>query len=412
VRTIGGVRRMLLVALAACGACTDPEADPMHEVAAELRALRVAMRAPAAGAANAPTLDREQFGAALAPLREALEALVANQQQLHAKQLALTQELQRWSQLVAQVATGTARAESEALEQRLRALEQELKAQDARHREVEGLLGGALERTADRIDALLKRLQGQAEQTPAATPDSPKDSNPVPAPAAQPGAGAPRATGGTLPGGDDAVGLGPRTRRQAMSGWWIGLLAAAVAVGAGFAWRLRRTAVAAGGAGPASEPAPAAQPAFDHGVEEIWAAAALLGEAVDRLRETGGLPEAGSVVEPAGEAATEEAFVLDEGIPAGCAAPEGRPAEPSPERDVVAAAAPPEEVVLRLRVADAASAGARVLRTLGGDPRVLRRPGPSVVAADQGLTLRFSVVPGLPSAERAELERQLRSPQA
>ena len=188
---------LLLAVVASFGACSESAAGGSREVAGELRALRQAMQ-QAAPATPGPAIDRNQIGAALEPLREVMTALGQEQRELQARQLTLTQELQRWSQLLAQTATGATRSESEALTARLQTLEATLKAQDERHRQVEELLGRALDRTADRLDEFLHRLGadapapveggktavpagtgGEPPPTPGSGPTSPAPSSPA-----------------------------------------------------------------------------------------------------------------------------------------------------------------------------------------------------------------------------------------
>src|SRR5690606_38647816 len=101
-----------------------------EELAGEVRALRLWLQRSERGA-GAP--DAQEV---LAPLRPVLEQLAATQREQGARQLALAQELQRWTQLVGEAAGAARAGELQALGERLRALEQTLAAQDARHREV------------------------------------------------------------------------------------------------------------------------------------------------------------------------------------------------------------------------------------------------------------------------------------
>lgn len=415
---------LLLAVVAFFGACSDSATDGSREVAGELRALRLAMQ-QAAPATPGSGIDRHQIGAALEPLREVMTALGQEQRELQARQLTLTQELQRWSQLLAQTATGAARGESEALTARLQTLEATLKAQDERHRQVEELLGRALDRTADRLDEFLHRLGADAaapvDGGKAAVPAG-TGGEPAPAPGtAERTAPAPKA-GEIAP----ASAGSPRTSRQAQVVWWL-LLATAGATVLGVAWRWRRGSTARGGEAPAGG-APAGA-GFDRGAEEIWAAAALLGEAVGRLREAtdpGGLPNPAPTVVPVpaaaqaaepepepdvAEYAGDDVFVIDEAVevseapaelaPVPQAAAPGRP-------QILPRMAPPDQLDCHLRAGDPARAMANVLLLLAGDPRVLRRPQPTVALRGDGIDVHFAVLPALPMGERTALEQRLR----
>jgi hypothetical protein len=387
-------RSAALVGLTALAACNQGSDDASIEVAAELRALRLTLQQ----ARPAPAVEKGQFAEALAPLRDVLDRLVAEQKELHTRQLTLTEELQRWSQLLAQQVTGQSRADSEALLARLQQLEAALQAQDARHREVENLLGGALDRTADRLEDFLQRLParpgqpggGAAETKP---PDG-KVEGGVGAPVRESKPDEPKPPESKV-GRTDA---GARARRQAANAWWIAVLSAATLVGLGFAWRLRRSAAAEF---RNREP----MPGPDRGVDEIWAAAAMLGEAVGRLRDTANAqagepePQPG----PGDETIDDDVFVIDDD-PVEEAADDAATAAPTSA--VVVAA--PTAVSLHVRAADPLRALAAVQMALVEDPRVLRRPAPAVTVRGDGVDVRFSVLPTLPAGQRAHVEQRVR----
>ncbi len=138
-----------------CAACAPSGADA-SEVAAELRALRLAL-------ANQ--------GAASDPERAALSAAVAavgkTQHELAERQAALQAELKGWAQLVAHDADAQRSAEAKALAARVAELDAELQQQKLRQAELEAVLRQTLDRAADRIDALLQRRDG-ATAAPAA----------------------------------------------------------------------------------------------------------------------------------------------------------------------------------------------------------------------------------------------------
>lgn len=437
------LRRVGLVAALGLVSCSDPGIDAAAEVAAELRSLRIMLQANGGQAVAAPAVDRAQITNALSPLREALGGLAADQKELQSRQLVLTQELQRWSQLLAQNVTSQAHTEVEALVARLQQLEATLKAQDQRHREVEALLGGALDRTADKLEDFLKRLPSQ----PGATPAEAKDKDAVPGAAGAESAAPPVAPASKQAGSGEKVGVKvgamPRPGRHAQTWWWLGVVGLAGLFGLGFAWRLRRggRAGSAVGQAPRGDPAAEEGPGFDRGVEEIWAAAALLGEAVGRLREaespaTARLPEAGLGSQPGpaspeggvpeGEWPTDDDYFvledgdLEEGETEPAEPPAESPAEPKVAEVAPAEAAPavvlprpleparPAELACRLRVANPDRAMADVLLLLGSDPRVLRRPQPTVSVHANMLEVHFAVLPALPLGERGQLEQRLR----
>ncbi|MCA8976230.1 MAG: hypothetical protein KDC98_16030, partial [Planctomycetes bacterium] len=222
------------------------------EIAAELRALRVTIQdaqspGPTRPAADATAAARD-LAIALDPLREVLTALVADMAEMQTRQASLAGELQRWSQLLAQTATGANRDEAAALAARLEALEQVLRQQDSRHREVEAMIGGALEKTSERLESFLQRIEGIAEPAAEARTGTPTNETTTNGADAGKGRGAatepeaPEAasgggqTGTRLP--DDAnsrqvranTGL-RRAGNPDTSLWWFGVAAAAILAG-------------------------------------------------------------------------------------------------------------------------------------------------------------------------------------
>jgi hypothetical protein len=380
--------------------CSDPAvADGQQEIAAELRALRIALQASERNVPAPTAIDRQAFTAALAPLREVLDSLVAQQHELQTRQLALTQELQRWSQLLAQSVTGGNRTEVEALTARLQQFEATLKAQEARHQEVEKLLGGALDRTADQLDAFLRKLEATipANGSTPATPGSGTTSPPGSAPDAPA-----RKTGALEPGPGDSPG---RTRRNTTA-WWLGLLGTAGFAGAVFVWRWRRSAAAGTAPGAESTVVDRGEDAHDPAVEELWAAAAMLGEAVGKLKAN---QQAAGGAGPTGlddGIGLAEVFVLDE-EPRATAGP-AAPATPREPGEGPGARASPPLLRCRLAARDPAQAVAVVLRALADDPRVLQRPVPTATAARDAIDVAFAVLPGLSPGERSHVEQRLR----
>ncbi|HEX5050950.1 MAG TPA: hypothetical protein VFZ65_04185 [Planctomycetota bacterium] len=394
------------------------------EVAAELRALRAVLVQQSGQGHAGLAPDRGEITSVMQPLREALDGIVLAQREQQARQLELTQELQRWSQLVVEGASGARREQGESLVQRLQQLEAAMHEQDARHREAETLLQGALDRTADRLDDFLRRLgevappSGPARASDAAPAKVPEGAAPPPVPGAgTPGAGNGGEAGPVHPGGQ------ARLRWPNPIWWWALAAAASACLGVLFFRRLRRLPRASGEAPPEVEAVEQLAGAAGGDAEEIWAAAALLGEAVGRLRQSAAEPgvaaDAAALVAAAGGAQGEDmdgldVFVLGDAVPDPEPAAAPAPELPEVRRDEAAqAVAParahrPTSVVLRLAATDAGAVQAAVLQVLRDDPRVLRRPEPTVRAARGMLELHFDVLPDLPSGERSHLEQRLR----
>lgn len=427
--------RWLVVSCLLAAACNDPAPTPADEVAAELRALRLQLAEVAAPKGNAPSAPASfQPAEVLAPLREVLDGLVKNQAELAARQVALTQELQRWSQLLVESVASARRDEAQSMAQKLAQFEQTLHQQDARHREVETLLQGALERTADRLDDFLRRLQGDGGKSgapvPAATPPA----------ATNPGASSPPQNHGQ--GGDERP-LAARTGRTTMRWWWLGLTTVACLVVGLFLARAWRRPGAVGGLPPVPDGTAVDSPAREQTAGELWAAAALLGEAVDRLRQsqaTAATPtelRTGSVEaqppapataiadgtqassaadtapddEPALASAHDtidlaEFFVLEED---GELSPSTSPVDPGPRPTAAPAPSPrahPEIVTWAL---PGNASSAQGLAFLNAQPGVLRKPAPVVRLVDGRARLEFAVLPDLARGDRSRLLLGLRA---
>jgi hypothetical protein len=348
------MRSGAILAALALAACDGPPADDGNAaVASELRALRLQLQnAPA----SAPAFDAKALGEALAPLRDAVTALVQEQGTMQSRQQALAEELGRWAALAANPPSADQRQQIAALQARLGELETTMRAQDARHREVEAMVQKALDGTTARLEAFLHTLE-QMHGAPA------------------PGAGR---------SGNDAGRAGPpggEPRRSAMlspqhRGWLFAVLAAGLGALGVLAWRLTRAPVLAGAAAPHAR-----GPVVDAGAEEMWAAAQLLGEAVDDPRA---LPIA---LEPA--------------------APQHPPRE-APRRNERHADGPPRRIVL-LTAADRQRARLRAQTTLAADPRVLRRPAPEIRDTAVGLEVEFALLPDLTPGEIEHVQAQVRA---
>jgi hypothetical protein len=343
----------LVALLAFAGACSDAAPTAHEEVAAELRALRLLLAQQPRASMSA---EDGAVAAALLPLREGMQALATAQREQAARQLALAQELQRWQQLVSAAVGAGKQDELQTLAQRLQALEQQLREQDERHREVEALVQRALDQTGDRLEEFLQRLQARptgGSSAPAGTPSAP----------AAPGDGAPAP--------DRRVGQA-RAAGAPERWWWLLVTGLGAAIAFVFLRRSRREALYTA---PRAEPAPTADP----GAREIWAAAALLGEAVDRLRANDASRARADLP------ADDDVVVVDD--------PEPR-ARPGPPAETVPCGSPAGE--------------ARVLALLAADVRVLRRPPPSAEGPAGARAVRFHLLPDLPAGERSGLLAALR----
>lgn len=448
-----------IAAAATCGAlallpgCSDAGTAPDTEIAAELRALRaVLVQQQKSGAGAQPTVqgvaDRTQITTALQPLREVLDGLAGSQRELQTRQITLTQEMQRWSQLLVETASGARQEEAKVMTQRLQQVEKALQEQDKRHREVEALMQGALERTADRLEDFLRRLEGTVRPERPPDPGNPESPAPIknaaePAPGSN---GVPPASGTQMPagGGDEENAPGSvaaaRPARHWSVYWWMLPFVLAASLVTAFLLRLRRlsnrsfvAAVAAARTGPGPVESPLSRDL--DGVQEIWAAAALLSEAVDRLKQNSESqvkppppkPTRPTPPPPATAAADgvdlAEVSVLgdDRGkrvVPPAPAAQEPAAAKPAPEpaatrpapaRAGLGSVSPPRTTAVRCRITGVtAQTQAELLRLLEDDPRVLRRPEPVLTATPTAVEVAFDVLPGLPASERSQIEQRLR----
>lgn len=395
-----------LTMLLALVACTDGRPTAESEVAGELRALRaVLVQRAAEPASEAKPFDPAGLAAALSPLRDVLDGLAKQQAELQQRQLSLTQEMQRWSQLLVDSVGAARRDEGTALTQRLQQLEAALQEQKTRTQQTEALLQNALDRTADRLEEFLKRVGAEGETK-----------TPAPPPPAAPVSTPPKSVGDVVL---------PRRAQQTALWWWSG--AVVVSALCGFVcfrrWQkrpLRR--IAAPPPSSAAASTPMVRP--DDGVQEIWAAAALLGEAVGRLRESSqptspadsvapaptlasDAVDAAAAAEVADAAATHDPeladfIVLDDELlrPGEAVVPSAEPASAPPPK--------PPALVCHVPTADPGRAMDAALQFLGADPRVLRRPEPTVRRGRDGLEIAFRAVPGLPPGEQSHLEQSLR----
>jgi hypothetical protein len=379
--------RCALFLVLAFAACDGPPADDgVAAVASEVRALRLQLQnAPA----SAPAFDAKALGEALAPLRDAVTALLQEQGALQSRQQALADELGRWAALAASPPSGDQRQQITALQTRLTDLEKTMRAQDTRHREVEAMVQKALDGTTTRLEAFLRALE-QLHGAPAPGPGRSGNDGERTVP----------------PGGDKAAGEHPEApkehggepRRSAMlsplhRGWLFAVLACGLGALGVLAWRLFRAPALAGAAARH-----AGRPVVDAGAEEMWAAAQLLGEAVDDPRALPAAPAAPPAM-PA-----PAAFTIEPPIGLAASLPSLRAEAPrnEPRRE------PPRRIVL-LTVADRQRARVCAQATLATDPRVLRRPAPVFRDTAIGLEVEFALLPYLVPGEIEHVQALVRA---
>ncbi len=403
-------------------ACERPAGDlAAAEIAAELRALRTALPRE-----TAPPVDPRMVATALQPLGQAMAELAREQTALGLRQQQLLGELRLCAKLVGDgvadaAAQAAAQQETAALRARLQTVEKELAEQLQRQTEVEAMLRGAVERATRQLEVLLGPPSGKAAPPPAssgaggsgAAPPAPGGAS-GPPPVADP----PRQAGEGIEKGSFAG--------DASSPWAL-VVALCAACSVLWWWRWRS---------PVAPPDSGAVVGMDRGVEEIWAAAELLGEAVGKLRSTrapaetaGARPERVDAVPQLGLGIVAEA-----GGPGAAAAgppvrtraaesprtgirPDPAPSSAGGGPSIAAEGSPsvpdrrtPPTVQFVVPLAPERSAAGRVAleQLLAADPRVLRRPAPEVVVAAGRAAVRCAVLPGLPSAERNHLEQCLR----
>lgn len=400
------MKRLGLALLLLLPACEDANQAP-PELLMELQKLRSSIDHMAERPAPV------EVGKAMEPLFGAMQTLAQDQQDLRARQLTLTQEM-------AQLA-GKAAAPDQGLGElkaRLQKLEEELLQQDKRHQQIQELLRQALEKTSDKLEGFLQKLENVKGGSP------PNDATAVPP-----------AEGKAKTGAVASPWLQPdyqpvRGRREP---WTIALLAAATLMVGLFAWRYWR----------AGEQRVRQQPPQDGDpgeTEELWQAAALLSEAVGRLKAaapaataspTSAVPTEADLAawlqqlepveapvrEDESAVAEDDVFALDDdesadepALPA-----ESGPADDSPVAGPAAIAPPlPEPIVvlpaggpawheLTLECARPEVVAGAVEAALIGDPRVLRRPAPVIGLQGAQVRVRYCLLPHLPSAEAVQL---------
>lgn len=406
---------LLLLPLLACERTAGELAA--NEIAAELRALRAALPKQAA-----TPLDPARVAGALQPLGQALTELAREQTTLGLRQQQLVAELRLCVKLVGDgvqdaAAQAAAQQEATALRARLVTVEKELAEQLQRHAAVEAALQAAVLRATQQLESLLVPPTGSSTGPPSGPAPQPPPSSPS-GPPAGPGTAPPDpgAASGPPPVADSPRPAGEAIEKGSLGGDgaspWALVVALCAACSLLWWWRWRV---------PGAPPEPAAVVGMDRGVEEIWAAAELLGEAVGKLRSTRQPEQA--VAAPGGVATASSA--ADELLGSSAKGVAASRAEPVPPRRAPAAAGLPPaaasapaapsqpspatlQFVVPLAQARAAQGLATLQQVLAADPRVLRRPAPEVVVASGRAAVRCAVLPGLPPAERSHLEQCLR----
>lgn len=408
-----------LVALAGCD--VPPVDDPSMLLLREVRQLNATLQDVArSGMPPQGPSQSAALGEALAPLREAMQAMVAAQGDLGRRQLALTQELGRWSALLAEMATTNSRSEATSLRERLAAIEQQMQQQDQRHREVEQLVQQALERSAQRLDDFLRAVENlRRDAAPGAGSGASTEVTPA---GNTPGNSGPGASS-VDPGRKDADAA-PLSAQQRGRNWLLAVLAGGLFAIGLLAWRLSRPAVAHPVAADLREDR-GPPPASERSADELWLAANLLGEAVGRLRHARNEAAPAPAPLPAVDG-DDDLFVLEDepGEPAASAAAPAEPL-PVPSGAVTAGtsstgseAAPavlprpqhpigPQRLALLLPSGDRSRARAAVTAFLARDPRVLRRPVPLVEETADGLRVECALLPDQPAGEQEHLRALL-----
>ncbi|HLU38342.1 MAG TPA: hypothetical protein VK081_03090 [Planctomycetota bacterium] len=153
------MKRLLSVALLVGAGCDGWAHDRIARLEADLRELRAAQAAAPA-----------DVGAALAPLREAIEAMLRRGDLERLRGGVLAAEVAQLAHLVQDLAGEARRAEVEALRGRIAELEQQLAEQNRAQAADRDLLLRALELTATRLEAFLRRTAPAPESAPPVEP--------------------------------------------------------------------------------------------------------------------------------------------------------------------------------------------------------------------------------------------------
>lgn len=408
----------LLVGLGLTLSACSPDPN-LQELVKEMRAERMQRRS--AGAVGDPAqLAGDLVQQAMAPLRDVLIQLDRRQGDLAERQAVLTAELREWSRLTVDASNQRQGVQAKGLQERLAELETQLAAQRARQGEMEVVIGAALNKAAGQLEQFLERLKVAEQDVPAATPT------------AGDGQGAAPSGGqGASPDGD-----GERDSRQA--GLWPLWVVAFAAIGAGVWLLLPRRVESStvggepwGSIGPAEDDAPLDPAELEisdaieapDDVREIWDTAAMLGEAVGKLRHEQGassasepergerLPEASAAPAPQPEAAlplpseSVERAAPQPSVATAAPAPAelGFVSHPEAERPTA-----PGAMVCHVHADDPARLEGDLRDLLRRDSRVLVTPPPDVQRVGGGLQVAFATLPDLAPGQLALLEQRIR----
>ena len=332
--------------LAACEPRTI-EIEGLDELTREIRSqrLQTSLRNPT----DLPTqtIKSEQIQAAMQPLRDVLIQIGASQRDLSERHAALTLEMRRWTQLLVQSMQSGRSEEAKKLDQRLAQLETTIIEQDSRHRKVEALIGSALDKTADQLEAFLNHFTGESSPINPVEEPPPTSGAPVkkgvqsavpkgaavrtsskkqssdgtaaplnqphiedPSPSTPKNVAVPDSNVKPSAGSDRRSPNNPNKNtpnQQASMDWLWALSTVALLSGSMLLFSRRRkpsmapqpemqfAAQTAGSIDPSDTSGnqrtqaafvPTTAETNEAEVEELWAAAALLGEAIDRLKQT------------------------------------------------------------------------------------------------------------------------------
>lgn len=382
--------RLRLLVLVVAGLGHSCGADPaVQQLVEEVRAARLQRRAEST---SAPTVQatRDLVEATVAPVGELLATVSKAQQDLAGRQADLAAELQRWTQLVVTEVSADDVAMVAAMQQRLQSLEEAVVAARSRQDEVDGAVRDMLTRLSDQMADFLARLESLQDRRASQS--------------------------GTVAEPSQALRENPTDRPSSLwplwgvaflaigAGVWLMLPSTSARVGK---WRSGTQAVPAGNAGAAlsRDAAPPAAPGVEPGepeVEQLWNTAAMLGEAIGRIRGAGGGEDLPDAAPPSAAPSDLAGVGPAENSSGAMPSASPRPA-PSPGPGF-----PAGSVCWSLRARDGGAARERVLQLLGRDRRVLREPAPLVEVVDGGIDVAFALMPETPPGERALLEQKVR----
>lgn len=374
------VRRLGAIALA-FAACSESATSAPAEIAAELRAMRLALAA------------RDTSPADVAALRARLAALAEMQRTSEARQAELQRELAAWTQKIASEADAARTAEVRRLQARLDELAAELQQQRMRQRELEGEVLQGLDRATKQLDGMLERAappvgaeSGEGERSPS-PPLRPNETPVAPPPGATGTTTAP-ATGAARSSEPESVGASggaggrpPIARGQTPSS----------------------SAIAA--ASPAGRPSPSNHVAGGSRSQAVWFALAAAGamSACWWIRRE--VRASRQVRAPApGEGVPTDSIATFEQL---AAAPMAAARGPAAPPQAIAVAPGSADLGLPEIVVGRPADCARWRAVLAGEPLALREPPPTIAEAGGHAELRYWTRPDASAAARLRLRLRL-----